>query len=205
LLQCFIKAAKLKQWLSSQDRPQIIKECKSLFDEAYAPKSQDNVPNSDRSDEVFVEQPVDGEEALPETPETTTPEDLYHLIRQKKVVLHARHQRRGVVFCRSSTHLGNSLIHFYANGLSNDLVPGSIRYIFRCQGRIAFAVQRQLPLQGQITDPFAKWHHFPAKLYSPKLQEQLEIVELDWIFAHYARWNISDSLAVVLSLSRVRL
>lgn len=201
LLQCFIKAGKLKQWFSRPNCPRVIRECKELFDNAYAPKSQDNALTSDRGDEIFVELPADEDDSL--SSQTTTPPDLNRLIHQNKVVLHARHKKRGIIYSRSSTHLGNSLIHFYANGQSNELVPGSIKYIFSSQGRTAFAVQRQLPLRNGIKDPFANWPHFPAKLYSPQLRGELEIVELDWIYAHYARWTISQWLAVVLSLSRV--
>jgi hypothetical protein len=202
LLQCFIQAAKLKQWLSRPECPDEIKECKDLFDKAYAPKSQDNAPQSDHGDEIFVEMPADGNEELPKD-QQTLPSDLRHLVGSRKAVLHARHKRRGIIYSRSSTHLGNSLIHFHPKEQPNQLVPGSIKYIFSLQGRTAFAVRRQLPLTGNFIDPFAKWFYFPAKLYSPQLQEQLEIVELDSIFAHYARWDITDKLAVVLSLSRV--
>ncbi|KAF8572713.1 hypothetical protein K439DRAFT_1650095 [Ramaria rubella] len=38
-------------------------------------------------------------------------------------------------------------------------------------------------------------------LYSPKLSGQLEVIEVDWVVSHYARWPISLEHVIVLSLS----
>ena len=45
--------------------------------------------------------------------------------------------------------------------------------------------------------------YFPAKLYSSSLSQELEHVEPDWIYAHYAKWKVSCTQSVVLSLSHV--
>ncbi|KAF8580631.1 hypothetical protein K439DRAFT_1356478, partial [Ramaria rubella] len=33
--------------------------------------------------------------------------------------------------------------------------------------------------------------HFPAKLYSSDLSEQLEIVKVNWVVGHFSQWSIS--------------
>ena len=68
---------------------------------------------------------------------------------------------------------------------------------------MAFAVQRQLPARQDVVDPFEPYIHFPAKLYSSGMGDALEIVEVDWIMCHFARWQMSSEHVVVLSLSRV--
>ncbi|KAF8123623.1 hypothetical protein EV363DRAFT_1159530 [Boletus edulis] len=114
--------------------------------------------------------------------------------------------KTGVVYSRTSTHVGNSLILFYPQGnhLSTP-VPGNIKYIFAEGDSYAFAVQRQLPLPPSESklDPFAAYPHFPAQQYSSVLQTTLEYVRFSWVFGHYARWAISDDRVVVLNLSKV--
>ena len=83
------------------------------------------------------------------------------------------------------------------------LVPGSIKYIYQERGRFVLAIQRQLPAD-DVSDPYGIYPYFPAKLYSSSLSRELERVEPDWIYAHYARWKVSSTQSVVLSLSRVR-
>ena len=45
--------------------------------------------------------------------------------------------------------------------------------------------------------------HFSAKMYSSKYSLSLEHVNLNWVFCHYAQWDISPNHSVVLSLTRV--
>lgn len=204
LLQSFIRAAKLRRWLGRPDCAPAIRECKILFDKGYAPTH-----NSDNNyyglgtcgDDLFVDMThVDIEDRR----QVPIPNDLSSLIRGKtKVILQARFKHDGIVYSRSSTHLGNSLIHFYPNGVKTTLTPGTVKYIIRMtQDHILFAVQRHLDLPHNTLDPFAPYPHFPAKLYSVTLAD-LEIVEVDWIVSHFARWQISSEHVVVVSLSKV--
>jgi hypothetical protein len=104
--------------------------------------------------------------------EVFTPPDLQHLVKHPKVVLSARHRHDGVMYARSSTHVGNSLIYFYLDGnRKSSAIHGSIKYIVKCKsGSFRFAVQRQLPLPSGVTDPFTPYPHFPAKLCSSQLR-----------------------------------
>jgi hypothetical protein len=134
----------------------------------------------------------------------STPEDLRLLVTESRIVLRARFTHDGVVYARSSTHLGNSLIFFYPrDDKSSPPIPGSIKYIFDTRDGTAFAVQRHLMPEPGTIDPFALYPDFPARLYSTSLNDTLEMVKVGWITSHFARWQISPEHVVVLSLSKV--
>jgi hypothetical protein len=196
MLRSFIKAASLKRWLGRSDCPPAIKECKVLFDKAYASKKDEYPGLAPLGDDI---------EESNEQRFVSVPSDLQPLINGSKVMLRARCHLHGVVYARSSTHLGNSLVHFYPGGnKSSPPIPGSIKYIFATQNTVAFAVQRHLNMRPGTVDPFAAYPDFPARLYASTLADELEVVELDWVTCHFARWQISSEHVVVLSLSKVR-
>jgi hypothetical protein len=190
LMRTIIRAGNLKRWLRTPECPEILRQCRILFDRAF-----DIHDNSDVEDEDTASSLV------------TTPADLRLLINVEKVTLQARLHHGNVIYARSTTHMGNSLIHFYPVGsTSSHAVPGSIVYIFSTPNcPPSFAVRRQLPLSDGTLDPFRHYPHFPAQLYSSSLATNLELVQVDWVMAHFARWQFSESHAVVLSLSLVRI
>jgi hypothetical protein len=195
LLHSFLKAGNLKRWLAKPDCPPVIKECKILFDKIYAPKVAEG--------EISV---GDMDSDHHSGPMKTIPEDLCVLLGslQHKAIMCARLHHNGVIYTTSNTHMGNSLVYFHPQGNRSLRVPGSIKYIYQEQGRFVLAVQRQLPTSGDNgSDPYAIYPHFPAKLYSSQLSVGLERVQTDWIYSHYARWKLSATQSVVLSLSRV--
>ncbi|KAG2050010.1 hypothetical protein BDR06DRAFT_892543, partial [Suillus hirtellus] len=108
----------------------------------------------------------------------------------------------GIIYSRASTHLGNSQILFYPDGdRSLTPVPASIIYIYGTMtGEMSFAVQQHLLLDIH-NDPFSMYPDFPAKLYSTNLQSSLKKVKVSWVVGHFAWWVVSDSHAVILSLS----
>ena len=166
-----------------------------LFDKIYLPKVPD--------DSSGVLGDIHAEDIS--TTSNTVPMDLHPLLAsfQRQVTICARVRHNGVIFASSKTHIGNSLVQFYPRGDRSTLVPGSIKYIYQEQGRFVLAIQRQLPAE-DVSDPYAIYPHFPANLYSSSLSQELECVEMDWIYAHYARWKVLATQSVVLSLSRVR-
>jgi hypothetical protein len=195
LTHTFIRAGNLKRWLASSECPEILRYCKAIFDKAFSQNLQD-------------ESAANGDEDMKPNPQKQrTPDDLKNLSRSNTVALQAHHHHNGVVFSRSSTHMGNSLIHFYPNGSKLlSPVPGAITYIYHTDGApITYAVRRQLPKATPPVspDPYQAYPNFPAKLYSAALSENLEMVKPEWVLAHYARWRLSPSDVVVLSLSRV--
>jgi hypothetical protein len=192
-LQSFIRGAKLRRWLSRPEGPAAIKECKKIFDKLYIPHlaTYAEVPDDDES-------PVESSSSSP-------PDDLRRLIGHGAITMHARFKHNGVIYARSSTHLGNSLVYFYPDGqTSSPPVPGCVKYIYtNHKGVKFFALHRQLLAPNATPDPYQLYPHFPAKLYSPQLDVKLENVKPEWIMCHFARWTLSPDLAVVLSLSQV--
>lgn len=165
-----------------------IQECKRLFDKAYAPLH-----------ETY-------DEDLPDEDDTSTPvpRDLKSFVKTRTTLLRARLRHNHVTYTRSSTHVGNSLIYFYPNGdRTSPPQPGCIEHIFSLDGRMVFAMRRQLPLRDGAVDPFRHYPHFPARLHSAKLATGLEVVKVDEVMCHFARYRISLEDVVVLSLSKV--
>jgi hypothetical protein len=210
LLRTFIKASKLRRWLTRSDCPPALKECKTFFDKAYTHNA--SLTEEVEKDEIQEDSDVelllaDDQSHKSNTPTATpkpVPSDLFAIVKKQKAIMPARIKHNGVFFATSKTHLGNSLVLFYPNGdKSCQPLPGSIKYIFSHEGQMAFAIQRQLPLEPGAIDPFQPYDYFPAQLYSSKLTDTLEIARVDAVKCHYARWDFSDSHVVVVSLSRV--
>jgi hypothetical protein len=200
MLQCFIKAGKLKRWLARPECSDEVKECKIMFDKAYGRKTDDN-KTPPAGDELFADD--SSHEASPSTTLQATPKELRALLRCDRVALSARHKQNGITYARSTTHLGNSLICYHARGdQSSPPIPGSIKYICSLGNKISYAVQRQQPLKANIADPFSGYPYFPAKLYSSAVSQDFEIVEVNWVTSHFARWTLSQEYSVVLPLSQ---
>lgn len=172
------------------DCPPLLQACKALFDRAYG-----MTPDPHDDEDIYLDE---------DPPMSPTPDDLRSITKLSTVALRARHRHNGTLYARSSTHVGNSLIYFYADGnLTSDPVPSSIKYIYRCHdGAFTYAVRRQLPVSDGTLDPFRHYPEIPAKLYSSRLRDELEIVQPEWVMTHFARFEMSD-YAVVLSLSQV--
>ncbi|KAF8576401.1 hypothetical protein K439DRAFT_1622880 [Ramaria rubella] len=163
MLQSFIRGGNLCCWLGSPDCPSAIKECKLLFDKVYRKQDDDSPDN----------QPLTGASQI-------LPDNLRLLMKQHKGAL-------------ASTHLGKSLILFYA--------AGCVQYIVLLEGQITFVVHHHNPAVSGIVDPFAPYPHFLAKLYSSQLVEHLEIVQVQWVLGHFAQWSISSENVVILNLT----
>ena len=192
ITKSFVAASKLKRWLGRSDAPPMIRECKRIFDKAFDARFSGSTILEDA--ETSKRRPVE------------TPSGLSCLISQHKVVLRANATHAGSVYSRSSIHLGNSLVVYWAGGrVVSDLYSvGSIKYIYDHLGSVKLAVQRQMEAPPGTVDPFRPYADFGARLYSTALQEELEEVQMTWIIGHYARWEISSNLCVVLPLLRVR-
>lgn len=191
MLRSFIGAGCLRHWLARPGCPQPIRECKVYFDKYLAQSQPDKntLQDVDKTSSTLLH---------------PTPNDLRFFVSDQRVVLKARFKHCGVMFSRSSTHMGNSLILFYPHGdKTSGVLPGCVKYIFQQDRHTYFAVQRHLPLPPDISDPFKKYCHFPAKLYSAQLDSSIEIVQVKWVVSHFARWSLSPHHVVVLSLHRV--
>ena len=192
MLHSYLKGAKLRAYLSQPDCPPALHECKALLDQAYGVHGTQNTA-VDPLEEVI--RPSDRARAV------NVPPELRELVPQSKTVLRAHLRHAGVVYSRSSTNIGNSQILFYPCGdRSLSPIPGVIQHIYEVEGCMAFAVQRR---RTSAADVFAAYPHFPAKLYSTQLMENLEHVKVSWVMSHYASWAVSPREVVVLSLCQV--
>lgn len=142
----------------------------------------------------------------PKTRMQTVPSELGVIIGRKQVIMHARHRIKGITYSTAKTHLGNSLILFYPLGnTAEQPVAASISYIYSVDDNSScvLAVHRQLPLSSHKLDPLKRYPDFPARIYSSKTTETLEVVQPDWVICHFARWSLSEENVIVYSLSRV--
>jgi hypothetical protein len=71
-----------------------------------------------------------------------TPAILRRFVKSPKVALRARCNVNQTAYCRSSTHVGNSLVMFYSKGdKSQEPVPGCIEHvIFEPNGKVTFTI-----------------------------------------------------------------
>lgn len=188
MFSSFSRAAKLRHWLARPDCPQVLKECKIIFDKASGLFTNTNL-----------------EEDIAPSAFGPVPDALRSIVTDRKVALRARHKFDNVFFSRQSTHIGNSLVLFYPDGgHAVSPVPGTIEYIIvRQDGSISYAIRRQLPAPPGTIDPFLPYPHFRATIYSTSLSKTLELIRPQWVMCHYARWKMDSDRAVVLTLSRV--
>jgi hypothetical protein len=186
ILHAFIRGTNLRRWLERPECPPALRECKVLFDRVFRRGFADGTGVTNQAEELF---------------EQKLPDDLQALLKGVRVgKLQARYRVNDVMYCRQSTHVGNSLILFYPGGKrESSYVPGTIKYIIQTamNSTVLFACQRHLNSQVEF-DPFAIYPYFPAKLYTSALSDTLELVELDWVYSHFARYEISSGDAVIL-------
>ena len=111
MAKSFLQGARLQQWINHPDSPAILKECKILFDKAF----EDGVDEDDEfADSAYI----------------STPAILRCFVKSHTVALHARCSVNQTMYCRSSTHVGNSLVMVYPKGnKSQEPVPGCIKHI----------------------------------------------------------------------------
>lgn len=195
--RAFLRAANLKRWLSrAANKSDSIQRCKALFDKIYGTKSDNH------HDEELV---LADEDCTNREENEDTPVDLKAHVTSSFVALHARFRYKGVVYARSSTHLGNSLVLFYPGGnINSPPIPGSIQYIYTVGGKTTFAVQRYHKPALDEPDPFAQWPEFRAQIWSiGNDTDVLEDVQVPWIHTHFAQLQISKDKAVVLDLSEL--
>ena len=89
----FLEGAQLCQWINHLDCPAILKECKILFDKAFEDVAgeDDNPANS-----AYI----------------STPAMLCCFVKSHRIALHAWCSVNQIMYCWSSSHVGNSLVMF---------------------------------------------------------------------------------------------
>ena len=96
------------------------------------------------------------------------------------------------------------MVMFHPGGdIHAAVVPGSIEYIFKTENNFRFAVRRFQGRNTTTSDPFARWPHFPARLWSTHQAAELELIDVDWVMCQFAMYEITGESAVMLMLPRV--
>ncbi|KAJ7752486.1 hypothetical protein DFH07DRAFT_708721, partial [Mycena maculata] len=113
----------------------------------------------------------------------------------------AHHTHEDVNYFLASTHLGNSLVLYSPNG-GGPPIAGSIRRIVTDGTGTGFFVRRQAPLPPDSFDPFLRYVHFTAKLYSSRMENVTDEISPEAILSHCARLEYSENRCVIVNLSR---
>ncbi|KAJ3888754.1 hypothetical protein F5879DRAFT_792806 [Lentinula edodes] len=109
----------------------------------------------------------------------------------------------GVNFSGVETHIGNATI-FYRSTRSAVPVVGQIQSIENASTSQALRlhVRPYQPLSEASYDPFVQYPYLQATTYSSHLDEVQEIIHLDDVVAHAARYDYSHNRSVFINLSR---
>lgn len=198
----FSKRSILRQWLNCVDLSPMLRFVLELLDKAYnigqgqKYSTEDSILNT----ELEAVMSLSASNSQP-------PPELTRLVGQDVECFSRIPGAKGHYTIPKKVGLGNSYICYKSRSRDSDgrWSAGQIQYIFRATGggTIQLAIKRSM--ENISPDPFSSfWEDgFEAKLVSSQFQPGLEIVPLSDVIAHTARWSVSESLDVVLSLSDV--
>ncbi|KAE9392362.1 hypothetical protein BT96DRAFT_830726 [Gymnopus androsaceus JB14] len=172
MIKTLVRTANIRHWLHCPDCPEAIKQLKVLFDKSFVPA------NATSQTKEFVEM---------------------------KGTRRAYASFDGVNFSGVDTHAGNANI-FYRPSPNQTPVAGQIQWIENKptpDGTILHLhVQPYERLSKHLYDPFLRYPHFSATTYSSTLSASANIITLDAIVAHAARFDYSLGRSVLVNLSR---
>jgi hypothetical protein len=220
LLNSFYKGAIFRQWLLQPNCPPLLGFCRDLLDKAYGHNSRAAVSiqsTSDISGEADAERftmdmedidfsRIDG--LIADPLDDITPSDILRLTRSDDIECFVRVSAPyGFYAISSAIGIGNSFVCFKPVGpVTSDWIAGQIHHIFKQNKKMLMAIRRSTPIYNNFgEDPFSSfWKYgFEAKTVSTQFLEKLELVEMERIIAHTARWQVNAKQVVVLNLSRV--
>ena len=174
IIKAVTHSANIRRWLRRPDCPEAVRQLKVLFDKCFIPA---NAPHQDND------------------------------LRPTKGPRCAHVKWDGVNFSRYSTHAGNATI-IYRPSPTEKPIGGQIQDIINISTSNGLTVQVQLHvrpferLPRLLYDPFVRYPYLLASTYSSKLQEKVDMINLDDIVAHAARFDYSFDRTVIVNLSR---
>ncbi|KAK7467556.1 hypothetical protein VKT23_004609 [Stygiomarasmius scandens] len=107
----------------------------------------------------------------------------------------------GITFSCSAVHAGNATI-VYRVADSPGRLAGQIQHIFATNHSVVFHVRRQAPAAANHFDPFKRYPHFPARIYSSYMADIIDVVFPEDVVSHGARYDFADGRSVVCDLTR---
>lgn len=184
----FLRASKFRQWLARTDCPPALARCKAVLD-GLEDGGADTTPDSD----AFKERRTPRELLL-----ATGLYALYttDYIRYKGVGLRAD--------SLATNEVGNSLVMVKAEDGSTTF-PVRIAYIYIRDGMIKLAVHRLLPSRiNGLSRALDAFQDLQVSIYSATFEDSLLEIPVTRVDAHYAWWDLSGDVSLVLDLDQVR-
>lgn len=187
MVHSFLRGSKFRQWLARTDCPPALARCKTVLD------------TFDRG----------GSDTVLEDFKTTrrVSRELRELTGFRELPTLEYVRRDGVGYRADSdatNDIGNSLV-MVQNGDGSPPSPVRIAHIYLRDNTIRLAVHRLIPLNNpqllRVQDCFGA---FPATLYSATFEDTLVETTLTQVISHYAWWDISENISLVLDLCKVR-
>jgi hypothetical protein len=173
----YTKGANIRRWLRLPDCPKPIQEFRKIFDQTF--------------------QPLESTEAA------GNPEDNPAPKTRENVAHYSVQTRFGYfTYSRAASSRGNSVIIYYPHQSSRSTQPvaGEIQQINMDEGVPTFIVRRHRSWKKY--DPFHRYPHFPAKMYSTSFRSTVDRLPLERIISHGARFAFSGDGTVIVNLDR---
>ena len=115
----------------------------------------------------------------------------------------AHHVHAGVRYSKASTHLGNSIVIYYASADTTSPIVGSIQKIFsHPNGGASCKIRRYVQVPVGTYNPFQRYPFFPAMLYTSTLDSVEDTVAFTDILGHASRFDISNNRSIFVNMSR---
>lgn len=172
IIKTVARMSNIRRWLRRPECPEAVQQLKVLFDKSFVP--------ANATDEDDTLRPMKG------------PHRAYVKL-------------DGVNFSPSATHAGNATIIYRAT-TGGQPIGGQIQQIQNKTTQHGLTIQVHVrpyePLPSSSFDPFRRYPHLLATTYSSSLRREEDVISLDDIIAHAARFDYSLNRTVLVNLSR---
>ncbi|KAJ4492192.1 hypothetical protein C8J55DRAFT_556633 [Lentinula edodes] len=213
LLRLFFKGALFRCWLMRPDCPDLLKFCKDLLDKAYGYNSIEMDDNeNDELGDSGVTEIMDGKRNDPPPPGHKVISGLVQLpLKLAKQTGNIQPRCYSQIpeikgfYSIPSLVIGNSYVCYYqTKGVQESWLAGQIQYIFEHEGKTNLAIKPSKPCPRDC-DPFAQLldRGFDCRTVSSQFFDRYDVVTVDAVVGHTARWKIHADCVVVLSLKRI--
>ncbi|KAJ3871590.1 hypothetical protein F5051DRAFT_340711, partial [Lentinula edodes] len=219
LLQSFYRGAAFRRWLTRPDCPELLKFCRDLLNKAYGYDKCDEtlqqtaVEDTPQVTAEFVQQANDSQHSGSDSGfKLLKSAQLPRKLAREVGTSHPKSYSqipgvKGFYGIPSLVAVGNSYVCYHLNQDSRtrgEWVAGQIQHIFEHEEKIKLAIARSKPLVGR-SDPFIQFgaQGFDARTVSSHFYDNCDIVPVDLIMGHAARWELQPGFIVILSLNRV--
>ncbi|KAJ3885411.1 hypothetical protein GG344DRAFT_82742 [Lentinula edodes] len=211
ILESTYKDAAFRRWMMLPDCPELLKFCRNLLDKAYGYDKRNELSQNNANDlqganpKEILECSVDP--ATRKQVSMKLPVELAKKIGKLDPTCFLQVPApKGFYGTPALRPIGNSYVCYRPpkNSSRGTSLMGQIRYIFEHEGTTKMAIVCCRPYAGPIPDIFARFSDqgFDARTVSPSFSSDHDVVPLDSILGHAARWELAPDFVVMLSLAR---